>query len=46
MTHLGKLIWWGLLKTGMTRKELADTLEVTPVSVSRWLRKQGDNLVS
>lgn len=46
MTHLGKLIDQRLNDLGWERKRLADELEIVPVSVSRWLRPEGDCPVS
>ncbi len=46
MTHLGKLIDRRLEELGWERQRLAKELKIVPVSVSRWLRPEGDNPVS
>lgn len=46
MTHLGRLIDARLHELGWERKYLAEQLEIIPVSVSRWLRPEGDSPVS
>jgi len=46
MTHLGKLIDRRLQELGWERQRLAKELDIVPVSVSRWLRPEGDNPVS
>lgn len=44
-TALGKLISQSLDRQEIERARLAQELHVTPVSVSRWLRPEGDSLV-
>jgi len=42
MTHLGKLIDRRLTEQSKTRVQFAGELGIVPVSVSRWLREEGD----
>ncbi len=46
MTHLGALIDQRLQELGWERQRLAKELDIVPVSVSRWLRPEGDTPVS
>lgn len=46
MTNLGKLIDRRLNELQWERQQLAHELEIVPVSVSRWLRPEGDTPVS
>lgn len=46
MTHLGTLIDQRLQELGWERQQLAKELDIVPVSVSRWLRTEGDTPVS
>ncbi len=41
-TALAKLIEQTLAKQDLSRTDLAKALHITPVSVSRWLREEGD----
>lgn len=41
-TALAKLIERHLAKQHLSRVQLATALQITPVSVSRWLRTEGD----
>lgn len=41
-TALARLIEQVLAKQDLSRTELAQALQITPVSVSRWLRESGD----
>lgn len=46
MTHLGRLIDRRLNEMNWQRQQLAEALDIIPVSVSRWLRPEGDSPVS
>lgn len=46
MTHLGTLIDRRLVELQWERQRLAKELHIVPVSVSRWLRPEGDTPVS